>query len=60
MTRGSKFKAMGGRGDGIRIVDIDGVRVEFPDGRGLVRASNTSPHLILRFEAETLEKRIAG
>ncbi len=51
---------MGGRGDGIRIVDIDGVRVEFPDGRGLVRASNTSPHLILRFEAETLEKRIAG
>ena len=35
------------------VVDIDGVRVEFPDGWGLVRASNTGPVLVLRFEAET-------
>jgi phosphomannomutase/phosphoglucomutase len=36
-----------------RIIDIDGVRVVFPDGWGLVRASNTSPVIVLRFEAET-------
>jgi len=33
------------------IIDIDGVRVPFPDGWGLVRASNTQPVLVLRFEA---------
>ena len=38
------------------IVDVDGVRVKFPDGWGLVRASNTEPVLVLRFEAETQEK----
>ncbi len=32
---------------------IDGVRVDYPDGWGLVRASNTTPMLVLRFEAET-------
>ncbi len=32
---------------------IDGVRVEYPDGFGLCRASNTTPVLVLRFEAET-------
>lgn len=32
---------------------IDGVRIEFPDGWGLVRASNTQPVLVLRFEAAT-------
>ena len=32
-------------------VDIDGVRVSFPDGWGLVRASNTQPALVMRFEA---------
>jgi phosphomannomutase/phosphoglucomutase len=36
-----------------RVIDIDGVRVVFPDGWGLVRASNTSPVLVLRFEAQT-------
>ncbi len=41
---------------GYEIVDIDGVRVEFPDGWGLVRASNTQPALVLRFEAETKER----
>jgi phosphomannomutase/phosphoglucomutase len=39
-----------------RVNDIDGVRVEFPDGWGLVRASNTQPALVLRFEAETKER----
>jgi len=42
------------------IIDIDGVRVLMDDGWGLVRASNTQPVLVLRFEAETPEalKRI--
>ena len=34
-------------------VTVDGVRVVFPDGWGLVRASNTQPLLVLRFEATT-------
>jgi phosphomannomutase/phosphoglucomutase len=33
------------------VIDIDGVRVLFADGWGLVRASNTQPALVLRFEA---------
>jgi phosphomannomutase/phosphoglucomutase len=33
------------------VIDIDGVRVRFPGGWGLVRASNTQPALVLRFEA---------
>jgi phosphomannomutase/phosphoglucomutase len=33
------------------VVTIDGMRVEFDDGWGLVRASNTTPCLVLRFEA---------
>jgi phosphomannomutase/phosphoglucomutase len=37
-------------------IDIDGVRVVFPDGWGLVRPSNTQPVLVLRFEAETEER----
>ncbi len=40
------------------IIDIDGVRVLFGDGWGLVRASNTQPALVLRFEALT-EERLA-
>jgi phosphomannomutase/phosphoglucomutase len=35
------------------IVDIDGVRAQFPKGWGLVRASNTQEVLVLRFEADT-------
>lgn len=38
-----------------RITTIDGLRVEFEQGWGLVRASNTSAALTLRFEADTLE-----
>ena len=33
------------------VVDVDGVRVQFGDGWGLVRASNTQPVLVVRFEA---------
>ena len=34
-------------------VTIDGLRVNFKDGWGLMRASNTTPKLVLRFEAQT-------
>ena len=37
--------------DDALIIDIDGIRVEFERGWGLLRASNTSPVLVLRFEA---------
>ena len=37
-------------------VTVDGVRVVFPDGWGLVRASNTQPLLVLRFEARSAER----
>lgn len=40
-----------------KVIDIDGARVEFPDGWGLVRASNTQPVLVMRFEAIT-QKRL--
>ena len=36
-----------------QIITIDGLRVEFPDGWGLIRPSNTSPYFILRFEANS-------
>lgn len=38
---------------GYRVIDVDGVRIVFEDGWGLVRASNTQPVLVLRYEAET-------
>jgi phosphomannomutase/phosphoglucomutase len=38
---------------GYQAITVDGVRVVFPDGWGLVRASNTQPILVLRFEAIT-------
>jgi phosphomannomutase/phosphoglucomutase len=44
------------RKDGYDIVDIDGVRVRFPEGWGLIRASNTQPVLVMRFEASTPAK----
>jgi len=37
---------------------LDGVRVTFPEGWGLVRASNTQPVLVMRFEATTAEKLV--
>ncbi|MGO9241085.1 MAG: phosphomannomutase/phosphoglucomutase [Bryobacteraceae bacterium] len=41
------------------VIDVDGVRMLFPHGWGLVRASNTQPVLVLRFEATTPELRDA-
>jgi phosphomannomutase / phosphoglucomutase len=38
------------------VVTIDGARIIFADGWGLVRASNTEPALVLRFEATTAER----
>jgi len=38
------------------IIDVDGVRVQFAEGWGLIRASNTQPALVLRFEAQSAEK----
>jgi len=41
------------RFDGAReVITIDGVRVEYPDGFGLARPSNTTPVVVLRFEAD--------
>jgi len=37
------------------VIDVDGVRVLFGDGWGLIRASNTQPVLVMRFEARTRE-----
>ena len=37
------------------IIDIDGMRVDFANGWGLIRASNTLPALVLRFEADNTE-----
>ncbi len=38
------------------VIDVDGVRILFGDGWGLVRASNTQPVLVLRFEAKSEER----
>jgi phosphomannomutase/phosphoglucomutase len=40
----------------IPFIDLDGVRLNFADGWALVRASNTQPALVLRFEAATAER----
>ncbi|MCK5034115.1 MAG: phosphomannomutase, partial [Calditrichia bacterium] len=42
--------------DNYQVNDIDGVRILFGDGWGLVRASNTQPVLVLRFEARTEDR----
>lgn len=47
-----KLATQGIFGNG-KLIDIDGIRVEFPDGWGLVRASNTTPNLVIRFEGES-------
>jgi phosphomannomutase/phosphoglucomutase len=38
---------------GATVATIDGLRVDYPDGFGLVRPSNTTPVLVMRFEADT-------
>jgi phosphomannomutase/phosphoglucomutase len=51
------------RFDGAReVITIDGLRVEYADGFGLARPSNTTPVVVLRFEAddEAALKRIQG
>ena len=39
--------------DAVRVIDIDGLRVEYADGFGLMRSSNTTPIIVLRFEADS-------
>ena len=56
----NKFKIMEkleslGNFAGGNLVKVDGVRVDFPDSWGLVRASNTTPVLVARFEGDTEE-----
>jgi phosphomannomutase/phosphoglucomutase len=41
------------------VVTIDGVRAIFQDGWGLIRASNTQPALVLRFEASSTDRLTA-
>jgi len=41
------------RFEGARLSTIDGLRVDWPDGWGLVRASNTTPVLVMRFDADS-------
>lgn len=41
----------------VDVIDIDGVRIKFENGWGLVRASNTTPVLVARFEAGSLETK---
>ena len=41
---------------GLNVNDIDGARIEFEDGWGLIRASNTSPVLVMRCEANTKKR----
>jgi len=42
----------GAQFEGARLTTIDGLRADWEDGWGLVRASNTTPILVLRFEAD--------
>jgi phosphomannomutase / phosphoglucomutase len=39
-----------------QVIDVDGARIVFADGWGLVRASNTQPVLVLRYEADTMQR----
>lgn len=41
---------------GYEVITIDGVRINFKNGWGLIRASNTQPVLVMRFEAKTQEE----
>jgi phosphomannomutase/phosphoglucomutase len=43
------------RAAGREVIDLDGVRLTLPHGWGLLRASNTQPALVMRFEADTPE-----
>jgi phosphomannomutase/phosphoglucomutase len=57
VSEGRKFdivNRLSEQGDfgGGNLVKVDGVRVDYPHGWGLIRASNTTPHLIARFEGD--------
>ncbi|UVE19819.1 phosphomannomutase/phosphoglucomutase [Pseudomonas sp. LS44] len=61
VTEESKFSLIdalqsGGQWGEGSITTLDGVRVDYPKGWGLVRASNTTPVLVLRFEGDTAEE----
>jgi phosphomannomutase/phosphoglucomutase len=47
-----RFRAVA-KFEGARLSTIDGLRVDWPDGWGLVRASNTTPVLVLRFDGDS-------
>ncbi|HMH67122.1 MAG TPA: phosphomannomutase/phosphoglucomutase, partial [Pinirhizobacter sp.] len=49
------FREKADFGPDARLTTIDGVRVDWSDGWGLVRASNTTPVLVLRFDADNAE-----
>lgn len=51
----SKLQANGKFPTAEKVVTIDGVRAEYPDGFGLARPSNTTPIVVMRFEADTDE-----
>ena len=48
-----RLKAEADFGTDAKRIDIDGLRVEYSDGWGLVRSSNTTPCLVIRFEADS-------
>jgi phosphomannomutase len=50
-----QLKALAAFGSDARVNTIDGLRVDWTDGFGLIRASNTTPVLVLRFEGQTPE-----
>jgi phosphomannomutase / phosphoglucomutase len=49
----AQLQAGGGFTSAKQVITIDGVRAEYADGFGLARASNTTPVLVMRFEADT-------
>ena len=44
------------RAKGLDLIEVDGVRATWPDGWGLIRSSNTTPILVVRYEAKTKER----
>jgi phosphomannomutase len=53
VTRALQAQAAAAFSAPAQVSDIDGLRVDWPDGFGLIRASNTTPVLVLRFEGQT-------
>ena len=58
LTEGEPHRLIGGLQENaafpgaVEVIKLDGLRVEYPDGFGLARASNTTPVVVLRFEAD--------